>query len=106
MVTATSMRTSASEVAIAMKAEKNLSLTDTEGVINSRTMSFCFDVEEVYQLIDEGIITSGMIPKVLGCVEAIRNGVLATHIIDGRIPHCLLLEIFTHKGIGTMIINE
>jgi acetylglutamate kinase len=100
--------TVASEVAIAMKAEKLILLTDTEGVINSRTNELLefLTVEEVYQLIDEGIITSGMIPKVLGCVEAIRNGVLATHIIDGRIPHCLLLEIFTHKGIGTMIINE
>ncbi len=100
--------TVASEVAIAMKAEKLILLTDTEGVINSRTNELLeiLTVEEVYQLIDEGIITSGMIPKVLGCVEAIRNGVLAAHIIDGRIPHCLLLEIFTHKGIGTMIINE
>lgn len=100
--------TVASEVAIAMKAEKLILLTDTEGVINSRTNELLefLTVEEVYKLIEEGIITSGMIPKVLGCVEAIRNGVLATHIIDGRIPHCLLLEIFTHKGIGTMIINE
>ena len=100
--------TVASEVAIAMKAEKLILLTDTEGVINSMTNELLefLTVEEVYQLIDEGIITSGMIPKVLGCVEAIRNGVLAAHIIDGRIPHCLLLEIFTHKGIGTMIINE
>lgn len=57
-------------------------------------------------MIDTGIITSGMIPKVLGCVEAVNNGVKRTHIIDGRIPHCLLLEIFTNKGIGTMIMKE
>ena len=97
--------TVASEIAIALKAEKLILLTDTEGVLNGDTKELInsLTVDEVYSLIDEGIITRGMIPKVLGCVEAIKEGVLGTHIIDGRIPHCLLLEIFTNKGIGTMI---
>ena len=100
--------TVASEVAIAMKAEKLILLTDTEGVLNGETKELLevLTMDDVFKLIDNGIITSGMIPKVLGCVEAVKNGVLATHIIDGRIPHCLLLEIFTNKGIGTMIIKD
>ncbi len=54
-------------------------------------------------MIDEGKIDGGMIPKVLGCIDALKHGVNRTHILDGRIPHCILLEIFTDKGIGTMI---
>jgi acetylglutamate kinase len=57
-------------------------------------------------LIDKKVIAGGMIPKVLGCIEALEKGVGRTHIIDGRIPHCILLEIFTYKGIGTMIMKE
>lgn len=97
--------TVASQVAIAVKAEKLILLTDTEGVLNGETKELLnsLSLEDVHRLIDEGIITKGMIPKVLGCVDAIKKGVLSTHIIDGRVPHCLLLEIFTNKGIGTMI---
>lgn len=100
--------TVAGEVAVALKAEKLILLTDTEGVKNGETgeLLYVLTVDEVHDLIDTGIITSGMIPKVLGCVEAVNNGVSRTHIIDGRIPHCLLLEIFTNKGIGTMIMKE
>jgi len=60
----------------------------------------------VYELIDSKVINGGMIPKVLGCLKAVENGVGRSHIIDGRIPHCILLEIFTNKGIGTMIMKE
>ena len=62
--------------------------------------------EQAEEWIEEGIIFGGMIPKVLGCLEALERGVGRTHIIDGRIPHCILLEIFTNKGIGTMIMKE
>ena len=63
-------------------------------------------VEEVHQLVADGTIRDGMIPKVMGCVHALEKGVGRTHIIDGRIPHCILLEIFTNKGIGTMIMKD
>jgi acetylglutamate kinase len=98
--------TVAGEVAIALKAEKLILLTDVEGVKTNRNdgdILHALSVDEVHSLIDSGVIEGGMIPKVLGCVNAIENGVGRTHIIDGRIPHCILLEIFTGKGIGTMI---
>ncbi|MBQ8165153.1 MAG: acetylglutamate kinase [Clostridia bacterium] len=100
--------TVAGEVAAALKAEKLMLLTDTEGVKNMETgeLLHVLTEKEVYDLINAGIITGGMIPKVLGCIDAINKGVNRTHIIDGCIPHCLLLEIFTHKGIGSMIMKE
>ena len=63
-------------------------------------------LRKFYDLIDKKIIIGGMIPKVMGCIDALKKGVGRTHIIDGRIPHCILLEIFTYKGIGTMIMKE
>jgi acetylglutamate kinase len=63
-------------------------------------------IPQVHDLIGKNIINGGMIPKVLGCVGALERGVGRTHIIDGRIPHCILLEIFTYRGIGTMIMKE
>jgi len=101
--------TAAAELAAALKAEKLILLTDVEGVKNSRdndSILYAITTDKVTQLIDEGIIVGGMIPKVLGCVYAIKNGVQRAHIIDGRIPHCILLEIFTNKGIGTMITEK
>lgn len=98
--------TVASKLASALKAEKLILLTDVEGVKNSKdndTTIHAITSEGVHKLIDDGVIVDGMIPKVLGCVSALEQGVARTHIIDGRIPHCLLLEIFTNKGIGTMI---
>ena len=100
--------TVAGEIAAALKAEKLMLLTDVEGVkasIDGR-ISSALTIEEVMKLIDEKVITGGMIPKVMGCVDAVEKGVGRTHIVDGRIPHCLLLEIFTNKGIGTMITKE
>ena len=98
----------AGEVAAALKAEKLMLLTDTEGVKNMETgeLLHVLTEKEVYDLIDSGIITGGMIPKVLGCLDAIDSGVKSVHILDGRIPHCLLLEIFTTDGIGTMFKAE
>ncbi|WP_313559430.1 acetylglutamate kinase [Ruminiclostridium cellobioparum] len=101
--------TVAGEIAAALKAEKLMLLTDVEGVKPSRDSENiipALTIDEVYDLIDKKIIAGGMIPKVLGCVDALEKGVGRTHIIDGRIPHCILLEIFTYKGIGTMIMKD
>jgi len=93
----------ASEVASALSAEKLILLTDIEGVkIDGETVYYTNEAE-IRKHIESGAITGGMIPKVLGCISAINNGVNSVHIIDGRIPHCILLEIFTKTGIGTMI---
>ena len=103
--------TVAGSIAIALKAEKLINLTDVEGVMvenedGVQTVVPSLVESEVYDLIKSDVISGGMIPKVLGCVETINGGVGRAHIIDGRIPHCLLLEIFTNKGIGTMIMKE
>lgn len=101
--------TVAGEIAIALNAEKLILLTDVEGVkmsVASNEILSALTVSEVHKLIEKKVICGGMIPKVLGCVEALERGVGRTHIIDGRIPHCILLEIFTYKGIGTMIMKE
>lgn len=100
--------TVAGAIASALKAEKLILLTDVEGIKgpgDSEEIIAAITKKEIYELIDSGIITGGMIPKVLGCIEALDAGVNRTHIIDGRIPHCILLEIFTDRGIGTMIMK-
>ena len=101
--------TVAGEIAAALRAEKLMLLTDVEGVKmskDSEDITPALTIQEVHELINKKIINGGMIPKVLGCVDALEKGVGRTHIIDGRIPHCILLEIFTYKGIGTMIMKE
>lgn len=103
--------TVASSIAVALKAEKLITLTDVEGVKitgkdGTQSVIPSLIESEVYELISKNIISGGMIPKVLGCLETINGGVGRAHIIDGRIPHCLLLEIFTNRGIGTMIMKE
>lgn len=101
--------TVASEIAVALKAEKLILLTDVEGVQSgdgSGEILSALTMYEVHDLIRSKVISGGMIPKVLGCVDALERGVGRTHILDGRIPHCILLEIFTNKGIGTMIMKE
>lgn len=101
--------TVAGEIAAALKAEKLMLLTDVEGVKTSKDSDSiipALTIEEVHKLISDKTIVGGMIPKVLGCVDALHKGVGRTHIIDGRIPHCILLEIFTYKGIGTMIMKD
>jgi acetylglutamate kinase len=101
--------TVAGEVAIALKAEKLMLLTDVEGVKMSKDspdVLHALTEADVNDLISKNIINGGMIPKVQGCLDALNGGVGRTHIIDGRIPHCILLEIFTNKGIGTMIMKE
>ncbi len=100
--------TVAGSVATALEAEKLMLLTDVEGIkypTKSGKEDIIYEIskKEIYDLTEKGIINGGMIPKVLGCIEALDSGVNRVHIIDGRIPHCILLEIFTHTGIGTMI---
>lgn len=96
--------TVASAIACALKAEKLILLTDIDGVKDADgNIIFEINAPQIRSLINEGVINGGMIPKVLGCVKAINAGVQRVHIIDGRIPHSILLEIFTDTGIGTMI---
>jgi len=96
-------------IAKAVKAEKLAFLTDTSGVYrdpnDEKTLISELTIDEARKLIADGNIGGGMIPKINGCVDAIQNGVSRVHILDGRIIHCLLLEIFTHKGVGTAILS-
>lgn len=97
-------------IARAVKAEKLAFLTDIEGVYKDperkETLISELPVAEARNLIQDGFIGGGMLPKLNSCIEAIENGVSRVHILDGRIPHCLLLEIFTNKGIGTAILGD
>lgn len=94
----------AAAVAKAVSAEKLILLTDVEGIKDADdNIVYEAGREEIVEMLDNGTINGGMIPKVLGCLEAIDAGVSGVHIIDGRVPHCLLLEIFTKTGVGTLI---
>ena len=97
-------------IARAVNAEKLAFLTDIEGVYKNpddkNTLISELHVSEARKLIEDGYIGGGMLPKLNNCIDAIDNGVSRVHILDGRIPHCLLLEIFTNKGIGTAILGD
>lgn len=94
----------ASEIAIALRAEKLLYMTDVDGLYDkSGNLIKSIKYNRLYQLIEDGTIREGMIPKIKGCIKAIKSGVRKIHIVNGKIPHCLLLEIFTTEGIGTEI---
>ena len=96
----------ASAIAIATKAKKAIFLTDTQGVLDAnKNIIESLNLKETKQLINEGVISGGMIPKVEACLECITNGVEKAHIIDGRIPHSLLLELFTSAGIGSEFVR-
>ena len=99
--------TAAAKIAIALGAEKLILLTDIRGLLRDRndeeTLISQVRLPEVPVLIKDGVIAGGMIPKVDCCVDAARNGVKRTHILDGRIPHSILIEVLSHAGIGTMI---
>jgi len=95
----------AGEIASALKAEKLLLLTDVEGVLDKdKKLINAMSDKEAMKLIDDGIVEGGMFPKVKCCLKALKNGVKKAHIIDGRLKHAILLEIFTDKGIGTEIV--
>ena len=96
----------ASAIASALKAEKLILLTDVPGIKNKKgDVISSVNKKGIKKLIDEGTVSGGMLPKVQACTRAVDAGVKKTHIVDGRIPHCLLLEIFTKEGIGTGIIR-
>jgi acetylglutamate kinase len=102
--------TVAGAIAVALKAEKLVYLTDVLGVYerypDPDSLISQIDVEGMEQLLAEGKVGEGMIPKLRSCIDAIGEGVARAHILDGRVPHALLLEFFTREGIGTMITNE
>ncbi len=97
----------ASVLASALGAEKLILLTDVAGIndMKDRVVSTA-KPRDIKKMIQKGTISGGMIPKVQACMDALKGGVAKTHIIDGRVPHCLLLEIFTEKGIGTEILSK
>ncbi|MBE9170952.1 acetylglutamate kinase [Pleurocapsales cyanobacterium LEGE 06147] len=100
--------TVAGEIAAALDAEKLILLTDTPGILKNykdpSSLLTRLDIKTARDLISKGIVSGGMIPKVNCCVRSLAQGVRAAHIIDGRIPHAILLEIFTDEGIGSMIV--
>jgi acetylglutamate kinase len=97
----------AGEIASALKAEKLILLTDVEGVLNERHLLIhTLNAKQAKRFIAQKIISAGMIPKVNCCLHALEKGVVKTHIIDGRVEHAILLEIFTDVGIGTQIYKE
>ncbi len=98
----------AGAIAGALKAEKLVFLTDVPGICKKKddpkTLFSTVKVKEVPKLLRNGIISGGMIPKIEACLHALKSGVHKTHIIDGTLPHALLLEVFTPKGVGTEIV--
>jgi acetylglutamate kinase len=94
----------AASIASAIKAEKLIILTDVPGIMDNNNIIPTLNRQNIKKYIKEGTIKGGMLPKVQACVKAIEGGVSKTHIIDGRVSHCILLEIFTKKGIGTEIL--
>lgn len=101
--------TAAGELAAALKAEKLIMLTDVEGIFkdyeDKGSLISALAIEKAHEMIDQGVIEGGMIPKVEACITALQNGVNRTHIIDGRLLHSMLLEILTDQGIGTMVVQ-
>lgn len=99
--------TVAGDIASALRAEKLVFLTDTPGLLrdpsNPDTLIHQLASSEIHRLKEEKVITGGMLPKIEACLKALDSGVRKTHIIDGRIPHSLLLEIFTREGLGTLV---
>lgn len=95
----------ASAIASALKSEKLVLLTDVPGLLDNKGKTIStLKKGRIDKLIKDGTISGGMLPKVTACMNAISGGVNKTHIVDGRVPHCLLLEIFTKEGIGTEIL--
>jgi acetylglutamate kinase len=95
----------AGEVAAALKAEKLIMLTDVEGILDEqKTLISSLKRADIAKLIEQGVISEGMLPKVEACLSALDGGVRKAHIIDGRQDHALLLEVFTNRGIGTEIV--
>lgn len=100
----------ASKIAIALEAEKLILLTDVKGIMkdfkDESSLISVVKLNEIEKLKQDGIITGGMIPKVDCCVEAVKGSVVRTHIIDGRVPHSILIEMLSDEGVGTMIVDD
>lgn len=97
----------AGQIAEALGAEKLILLTDVEGVKDQRgQLLSTLKINQARKLIQEGVVAEGMIPKVECCIEALKGGVGKTHIIDGRVKHAVLLEIFTKEGVGTEVVQK
>jgi acetylglutamate kinase len=98
--------TVAGDIAAALKAEKLLFLTDVAGILDrDKKLLPTLNPEEIRTLKQDGVIDGGMLPKVDACLHALTHGVAKTHIIDGRVPHAVLLELFTERGVGTEIVR-
>jgi acetylglutamate kinase len=102
--------TVAGELAAALEAEKLILLTDTPGILQDKddpaSLIRKLRLSEARRLISDGVVAGGMTPKTECCIRALAQGVSAAHIIDGRVPHALLLEVFTDAGIGTMVVGR
>ena len=99
--------TAAGAIAEALGAAKLIYLTDVEGLRRDRkdpsTLISALGADALASLLSDGTVADGMIPKVAACLHAVRNGVALSHILDGRVAHALLLELFTSEGVGTMV---
>ena len=97
-------------IAESVGAEKLAFLSDIEGLYldknDPKTLISEIYADEARELIEQGAVAGGMLPKLKNCIDAIENGVSRVHILDGRIQHCLLLEIFTDKGVGTAVLDD
>jgi acetylglutamate kinase len=100
----------AGELAAALQAEKLILLTDTPGILRDRndpaSLIHQISLPEARDLIATGVVQGGMTPKTECCIRALAQGVRAAHILDGRVAHSLLLEVFTNAGIGTMVLGS
>ena len=102
--------TAAAYIAAEMKAFRLITMTDIEGILRDKndpsSIIQCLDIKETRELFASGVISGGMIPKVECCLEAIENGVDKVTMLDGRVPHALLIELFTDEGAGTMVVRD
>jgi len=102
--------TAASRIAGAIKAESLISMTDIAGILRDKddpsSLIPMIDIRDAASLFDEGVISGGMIPKVECCIDAINRGVKKVFILDGRIPHAILIEMLTDEGAGTMVVSD
>ena len=102
--------TAASRIAGAIRAESLISMTDIAGILRDKddpsSLISMIDIRDAATLFDEGVISGGMIPKVECCIDAINHGVKKVFIMDGRIPHAILIEMLTDEGAGTMVVSD
>ena len=102
--------TAAAHIAGALKAERLITMTDITGIMmnpkDPESLIPCIDLQDARELFEKGVISGGMIPKVECCIDAIRHGVRKVTILDGRVPHAILMELLTDEGAGTMVVEN